>query len=182
MRVITGYARGMRLETLEGQEVRPTTDRVKEGMFNIIQFQLEGRRVLDLFAGSGQLGIEALSRGAAQAVFVDASKRSVEVVRRNLVHTKLDKKARIIQADYSTYLKGKIDPFDVAFLDPPYRKGIVQAALPLVTAVMNPGGVVVCETPVEEELIGLGGDFILDRTYRYGKIKLSIFRKGSKEF
>ncbi len=84
MRIIAGTARGRRLETREGMEVRPTPERVKEALFNILQFQIEGRRVLDLFAGSGQLGLEALSRGAAEAVFVDAARESADVVRRNI--------------------------------------------------------------------------------------------------
>lgn len=181
MRVITGSARGMRLETLPGNDVRPTTDKVKESIFNIIQFQIEGRRVLDLFAGSGQLGIEALSRGAAQAVFVDVSRSSIEVIRRNLQHTRLDKNARVINADFASYLKGKIEPFDVALLDPPYSQGIMQEALPLVMKAMNPGGVIVCETPLKEDLSGISGEFQLDREYRYGQIKLSVFRGPEEE-
>lgn len=165
----------MRLETLTGDDVRPTTDRVKEAMFSIIQFQLEGRRVLDLFAGSGQLGIEALSRGAAQAVFVDADRRAVEQVKRNLQHTHLAQNARVVNGDFAAFLRGKVEPFDIAFLDPPYRKGLVQQALPLVAAVMNPGGVILCETPPEEDLSALGGDFVLRKEYSYGKIKLSRF-------
>ena len=94
MRVITGSARGRRLETLEGEDVRPTTDRVKEAVFSIIQFELEGRVFLDLFAGSGQMGIEALSRGAESAYFVDNSIKSVETVKRNLKATKLEDKAK----------------------------------------------------------------------------------------
>ena len=97
MRVISGTARGMRLTTLEGLDVRPTTDKVKESLFNIIQFDIEGRRVLDLFAGSGQLGIEALSRGAEHATFVDRSPKSVSVVRKNLEHTKLAPLPRFVR-------------------------------------------------------------------------------------
>ena len=99
MRVITGTARGRVLRTLEGEDVRPTTDRVKEAVFSIIQFEIEGRRVLDLFAGSGQLGIEALSRGAASATFVDMSKDSLSTVKYNLEHTKLGDNAKVVQTD-----------------------------------------------------------------------------------
>ena len=99
MRVITGSARGRRLETLEGEDVRPTTDRVKEAVFSIIQFETEGRVFLDLFAGSGQMGIEALSRGADSAYFVDNSKKSVETVKRNLKTTKLEDRAKVFQMD-----------------------------------------------------------------------------------
>ena len=105
MRVITGSARGRRLETLEGEDVRPTTDRVKEAVFSIIQFETEGRVFLDLFAGSGQMGIEALSRGADSASFVDNSKKSVETVKRNLKTIKLEDRAKIFQMDYHLSLK-----------------------------------------------------------------------------
>ena len=101
MRVITGKARGTTLKTLEGVSVRPTTDRVKEAVFSIIQFEIEGRRVLDLFAGSGQLGIEALSRGAESAVFVDADKNSVRVVKENLAKTKLEQFASVAQTRFA---------------------------------------------------------------------------------
>ena len=118
MRIITGIARGKRLETLEGNDVRPTPERVKEALFSIIQFQIEGRRVLDLFAGSGQLGIEALSRGAKQAVFVDASKKSLDVVRRNLEHSGLQDYAQVHQMDFESFLMREQGKFDLVFLDP----------------------------------------------------------------
>ena len=117
MRVITGTARGRVLRTLEGEDVRPTTDRVKEAVFSIIQFEIEGRRVLDLFAGSGQLGIEALSRGAASATFVDMSKDSLSTVKYNLEHTKLGDNAKVVQTDALSFLKLTKDKFDIVFLD-----------------------------------------------------------------
>lgn len=123
MRVITGFAKGRKLRTLSGEDVRPTTDRVKEALFSIIQFEIEGRRVLDLFAGSGQLGIEALSRGAASAVFVDSSRDSIEVVRENLNTTQLAQSAQVIQMDSLAFLAGQCGPFDIALLDPPYGAG-----------------------------------------------------------
>ena len=122
MRVITGTARGRVLKTLEGEDVRPTTDRVKEAVFSIIQFEIEGRRVLDLFAGSGQLGIEALSRGAASATFVDMSKDSLSAVKYNLEHTKLGDNAKVVQTDALSFLKLTKDKFDIVFLDPPYAR------------------------------------------------------------
>ena len=99
MRVITGSARGRRLGELEGMETRPTTDRVKEGLFNIIQFDIEGRKVLDLFAGTGQRGIECLSRGAATAVFVDRRADAVKLIRENLKVTDLTDRARVVAGD-----------------------------------------------------------------------------------
>ena len=123
MRIITGSKRGKKLVTFEGEQVRPTTDRVKESLFNILQFQLEGRRFLDLFAGSGQIGLEALSRGAAQCVFVDASKESIRVVEKNVQSTGMGDRAKVVSSDFAAYLSGCRERFDIAFLDPPYRSG-----------------------------------------------------------
>ena len=176
MRVITGSARGRRLETLEGEDVRPTTDRIKEAVFSIIQFQTEGRVFLDLFAGSGQMGIEALSRGAKQALFVDNSKKSAETVRRNLKTTRLGENAKVFRTDYRSFLSVNAVAVDIAFLDPPYRTGALQEALSLVPAHMNDTGVIIAENPLDEEISSEYGDFVLDRQYRYGKIKISTFR------
>ena len=177
MRVITGTARGRVLETLPGEDVRPTTDRVKEAMFSIIQFELEGRKVLDLFAGSGQLGIEALSRGAAYAVFVDSSRDSVDCVKSNLLKTGLKSNSSVVQADSLTFIRTAKDKFDIAFLDPPYGKGLLQSVLPLVAEKMNDGGVIVCEHSKGEEMPAEAGDFVLFREYKYGKTALTVYRK-----
>lgn len=176
MRVITGSARGRRLQTLEGEDVRPTTDRIKEAVFSIIQFQIEGRSFLDLFAGSGQMGIEALSRGAKHAIFVDNSKKSAETVRRNLKTTGFDQRSRVVQADFTSFLSMNTAPFDIAFLDPPYRSGALKKALELVSGHMNDTGVILAESPLDEQLGQQYGDFVLDRQYRYGKIKITTFR------
>lgn len=176
MRIITGSARGKKLVTLEGEQVRPTPDRVKEALFNIIQFDIEGRNVLDLFAGSGQIGIEALSRGAAQATFVDAGKDSTKVVLKNLESSGLAEHARVVNMDFASFLSQKNNPFDIAFLDPPYRTGILQRALPLTAQVMSKGGTIICEHPSDEEVPETAGDFIRGRSYRYGKILLTLYR------
>ena len=175
MRIITGRARGKRLATLEGEAVRPTSDRVKESLFNIIQFDLEGRKVLDLFAGSGQLGLEAVSRGAKAAVLVDSSKDAAAVSRQNVKACGFDT-VEVIQADYAAYLLRRDQRFDIAFLDPPYGTGTLQKALPLTAAVMHPGGTIVCEHPIAEELPETAGDFLRGRTYRYGKVGISLYR------
>ncbi len=177
MRVITGTARGMLLSTLEGKDVRPTTDKVKESLFNIVQFDIEGRRVLDLFAGSGQLGIEALSRGAAHATFVDRSPKAVAVVKKNLEHTKLAPMATVRQEEASTFLLKSRDTFDLAFLDPPYGKGVIADVLPKLSDRMSDYGIIVCESALEEELPEEAGSFSAAKSYRYGKIKLTLYRK-----
>ena len=176
MRVITGTARGRKLETLEGEDVRPTTDRVKEAVFSVIQFETEGRDFLDLFAGSGQMGIEALSRGANSAVFVDSAKKSIETVKRNLNTTKLADRARVAQMDWQSFLAINSQQFDIAFLDPPYGKGILQSAMQQLPAHIKKTGVILAENPLNEEILSEYGEFVLDRQYRYGKIKISTFR------
>ena len=177
MRVITGSARGRSLMTLEGGDVvRPTTDRVKEAMFSIIQFELEGRRVLDLFAGSGQLGIEALSRGAEKCTFVDSDANAVEVVQKNLEHTNLKEKSIVLKADSLTYIRTTTDVFDIVIIDPPYGKGSLQKALSLLDGKLAPGGVIVCEMPLKEEIPERAGGLNLFKRYRYGKTELAVYR------
>lgn len=176
MRVITGIARGRRLDTLEGEDVRPTTDRVKEAIFSVIQFETEGRRFLDLFAGSGQMGIEAISRGAKEACFVDSSKKSVAAIKRNLKSTKFELQSKVFQMDFHSFLAMNQDEFDIVFLDPPYKTGLLQEALESVVECVKDTGVIIAENPLDEELAESYGEFMLDRKYRYGKIKVSIYR------
>lgn len=178
MRVITGEARGRKLVTLEGEDVRPTTDRVKEGMFNIIQFDLEGANVIDLFAGSGQLGIEALSRGAKHCTFIDSANRSVEVVKQNLKTVGFEKRASVFCGDAKMYIGLSKDNFDIALLDPPYNKNIIDAVLPSVAEKMTDYGVIICESALDETLPETAGEFSIHREYRYGKIKLTAYRKN----
>lgn len=175
MRVITGSARGRRLTSLEGNDVRPTTDTVKEAVFSIIQFSVEGRRFLDAFAGSGQMGIEALSRGAAEACFVDNSRRSLAVVRENLKLCSLEENARVVQSDTLSFLSSCREKFDIVFLDPPYKTGLLEKALAACANVVSEGGMIICEHPSDETLPKEAGDFSLKKQYRYGKIRISIY-------
>lgn len=176
MRIITGSARGRRLLSPEGMDVRPTTDKVKESLFNILQFDLEGSRVLDLFAGSGQLGLEALSRGASFAVFVDSSRRSLDVVKKNISVTGFSDRASAVSGDAFSFLQHTQDRFDLVFLDPPYGQQLCDRAAPLLKNVLKTTSVVVCETRAEEILPVQMGDLPLFREYRYGAIKLSVYR------
>lgn len=179
MRIITGSRRGRKLRTLEGQAVRPTPDRIKEALFNILQFDVEGRVFLDLFAGSGQIGLEALSRGAARAVFVDQAKASCAVVAENVRATAFEAQAQIVNADYAAFLLRGTESFDIAFLDPPYRTGILEKALSAVVPRMSRGGIVICEHPADEALPDTAGEFVRTREYRYGKILLTAYRHES---
>ena len=179
MRVITGIARGRKLKELPGLETRPTTDKVKESVFNIVQFDIEGRQVLDLFAGTGQMGIEALSRGAAFCTFVDLRREAAAVVRENLAHTQLADSAKVIQGDYLAFLTGCREKFDLVFLDPPYGTGMLEKALETIAKIdiMTENGIIVCESAAESALPELEGPYEKGREYRYGKIKLTLYHR-----
>lgn len=176
MRVITGKARGRMLETLKGNDVRPTTDKVKEAIFSAVQFELEGRHFLDLFAGSGQMGIEALSRGASTATFIDRSKLATRVIERNLSVTNLKQFANVRTMDSVDFIKSTTEEFDIIFVDPPYNKGIIQEVMPLCAQRMKKTGVIICESALNDEILQKYYKFTLDRQRTYGKIKVSIYR------
>lgn len=180
MRVITGSARGRRLQTLDGTDiVRPTSDMVKEAIFSIIQFEVPGKKVLDLFAGSGQLGIEALSRGAEQCVFVEPDKKAFAVIKANVAHCGLQAGAVMLQTDALSYLR-HAQPFDIGLFDPPYRKGLLDEVLPLAAEKIAPGGLMLCETQREETLPVRAGAFAIQREYCYGKTKLTLYRAAEE--
>ena len=176
MRVITGTARGRKLKTPIGYDVRPTSDQVKEAIFNIVQFDVEGRRVLDLFGGTGQMGIEALSRGAAKCTFVDADSKAVAVIKSNLEHTKLADMGAVAQMDAFSFLRMSPEVFDVVILDPPYGVGLLQKALASLDGKLAEGALIVCEFPAKEELPENAGGLSLFKRYKYGKTELAVYR------
>lgn len=182
MRVITGTARGKRLKTPEGILTRPTADRVKEALFSAIQFEIQNARFLDLFAGSGQMGIEALSRGASGAVFVDSRKEACALVRENLKICGFDKNAVVVQSDYLSYLDRCKEKFDIVFLDPPYAEVFLEKALKRITEIdiLTECGIIICERPADKlqdlEIDGLNRA----KDYRYGKTWVTIYRKISR--
>ena len=154
MRIITGKAKGVRLATLAGDSVRPTTEMAKEGIFSAIQFDLAEKSFLDLFAGSGQMGLEALSRGAKSAVFVDASEDSIKIVRKNVEKTGMNLQSKVIRSEYGEFIKsaGKRGmKFDFIFADPPYEKDLTPELIKrLVKAeLVNPGGLMMLETAAD---------------------------------
>ena len=182
MRVISGSARGRRLREPRGEETRPTTDKVKESLFNIIQFEIEGRRVLDLFAGTGQLGIEALSRGAASCCFVERSREALALVRENVALCSFQDRARILGEEAISYLKRCRERYDLIFLDPPYESGLLGESLEAVAAIdiLSEHGIIVCETARERPLPDLPEALAWGRSYRYGKIQLLLCGRREK--
>lgn len=179
MRVITGTARGIQLKTPEGQQTRPTSDRVKEAMFSIIQFDIPGAKILDLFGGTGQLGIEALSRGAQSAVFVDAGEKACALIRENLKRTKLTEQGRVVRSDYLEYLRRGKETFDIIFLDPPYAEVFLENALNRITEIdiLQTNGIIVTERPVGKELDFSCEGLERSKDHKYSKTLVTIFRK-----
>lgn len=179
MRVISGTARGRKLKELPGLDTRPTTDRVKESIFNIIQFDVEGRRVLDLFGGSGQMSIEAVSRGARSVVAVDLNPAAVSVMRENVALCGFQDSIRVQQADALTVLAGCGEKFHLVFLDPPYTGPLMDQCLERIAAIdiVSENGIMVCESSLDRELPDLPAPYEKGKDYRYGKIKVTIYRR-----
>ena len=179
MRVITGKARGTVLKTPNGMATRPTSDRVKEAMFSIIQFDIPTAKVLDLFGGTGQLGIEALSREAQSAVFVDERDDACQLIRENLKLTHLENSARIVRSDYMAFLRNCKETFDIIFLDPPYAEVFLENSLNLITEIdiLQSGGIIVTERPVGKDLLCQFPGYTRSKDYKYSNTILTIFRK-----
>jgi 16S rRNA (guanine(966)-N(2))-methyltransferase RsmD len=176
MRVITGSKRGRKLRTLEGLDVRPTTDKVKEAMFSAVQFAVPGAIVLDLFAGSGQLGIEALSRGASKCLFIEQSAKAAEVVADNIGVCGFGDRSSLRRTDAVSFLKTCPYRFDIAFLDPPYDSNLLSQTLPLLEPLLTEGAIVIAEHDrnfIPEDQYG--SRLKLTKQYRYGIVNVSKF-------
>ena len=176
MRVITGTARGRRLLEPKGREIRPTTDMVKEAVFSIVQFDVPGRRVLDLFAGTGQLGIEALSRGARECVFVDSAQEAVTLVKKNLAVCGFE--ANVIRADAQSYL-ARGGKFDLVFIDPPYQSGLYAPILEKAFGfdILTDGGIILVESLRGTPMPEAPAPYRQGRQYHYGKVTLTVYTK-----
>lgn len=180
MRVIAGKARGITLQTPAGMQTRPTIDRVKEALFSILQFDLPGATVLDLFGGTGQLGIEALSRGANRSVFVDSSRDACQLIRSNLKKTHLDAQATVVQGDYMDYLRRSKEKFNLILLDPPYAEVFLENAIKTITEIdiLQSDGIIAAERPLGKDLPWEFPGFTRSKDYKYGKIILTLYRKN----
>ena len=181
MRVITGSARGVVLKTPDGLHTRPTSDRVKEALFSIIQFDIPNAKVLDLFGGTGQLGIEALSRGAKNAIFVDEREDACSLIKENLRRTKLAQNATVLRSDYMSYLKRCREQFDIIFLDPPYAEVFLENSLKLITEIdiLRDSGIIVTERPLGKDLPWIFEGYTRSKDYKYGNTLLTLYRKDS---
>ena len=188
MRIITGKAKGVRLKTLEGDATRPTSERVKESVFSMIQFDIEGRTVLDLFSGSGQLALEALSRGAKSSTLVDKSKEAIAIIKENVNKTHLNEFCTVYQSDYLDFLKRNVgQQYDIVFLDPPYSQKMYAPALKamLENSVLKPTSIIMCESDSETVFDGdtvLESKFEIEKQSKYSKTYITIFKlKNYKE-
>lgn len=179
MRVIAGKARGTVLKTPDGMLTRPTIDRVKEALFSIIQFDLPGMHVLDLFGGTGQLGIEAISRGAKSAVFVDLREDACALIRENIRRAHMEGEGRVVRCDYMEFLNRCKEKFGIIFLDPPYAEVFLENALKRITEIdiLQSGGIIVAERPLGKDLPWDFPGFTRSRDYKYGKVLLTLYRK-----
>ena len=179
MRVVAGRAKGVALKTPDGMLTRPTADRVKEAMFSIIQFDLPGARVLDLFGGTGQLGIEAISRGAKSAVFVDAREDACRLIRENLKRANMSSECTVVRSDYLAFLKKCTDSFDIVLLDPPYAEEFLEKSLKMITEIdiLQSGGIIIAERPVGKDLPWDFSGYTRSKDYKYGKTLLTLYKK-----
>ncbi len=183
MRIITGSARGAKLDTLDGLDTRPTAERVKEAVFSMIQFEIDGKRVLDLFAGSGQMGLEALSRGALKATFVDAGREAADIVKSNAKRTGLFERSVVLNTDYKSFIRGNAGRgrFDIIFLDPPYDSDFIEDAIARLQRadMLEEGCVIICESDRKEPFLAEG--LTLRRHARYGKVFVTVLEKSNQE-
>ncbi len=175
MRIVGGEYKGRTLVEFKGEEVRPTADKVRESLYNILQNRIYGSRFLDLFAGTGAMGIEALSRGAREAVFNDSSKKSLEIVKKNLEKLKVDKPYSILNFDARRFLEINDKPFDIIYIDPPYKSGMGLSALNAVKNSLAEGGVVVYEE--EEPFVGEALGLKIFDSRKYGRVHLTFFKR-----
>lgn len=184
MRIVAGRFRGRRLESPDSRRIRPTSDRVREALFSIIASRVGGATVLDLFAGTGALGLEALSRGAAQAVFVDQSAEAVRIIRANIQRLGVEDQAAVLQGAVSRVvgrLAGKGALFDLIFMDPPYGKGDIAATLPLLSGLAHPEAMLMVEHSVKEDLPDSSGPWILMEDRFYGDTAISFYAIQTSE-
>lgn len=179
MRVISGSARGKKLLCVDGVDIRPTLDRVKESIFNIIAFDIPDAHVLDLFSGSGALGIEALSRGACDCVFVDNSLQSINITQKNIEATRLIDSSIVLNCDSVEYLKNTDKKFDIIFIDPPYESDLYEKSLVAIkkSGVLSGNGYIVLEYDTDTTPPFNTDGFLIVKEKTYGRVKILIMKE-----
>ena len=176
MRVVSGIFRGLKLETIVEKGIRPTTDKVKEAVFDILQFEIMGKRFLDLFGGSGQIGIEAASRGAREVIIVEKEPKALEIIKKNVNKVRDKLNIRVINSDAFDFLANVKNKIDIAFLDPPYKSGILDKISDCLDSVTNTEGIIITETAADEQCKTNMGNFKLIKSYSYGNIMLNFYK------
>lgn len=179
MRIISGSRRGRKLIDFDGMAIRPTTDRVKESVFNLIQEFIANSNVLDLFGGSGALSLEALSRGAEHALIIDNDKKSLNVIEKNVALTGFEDQVEILFADATRFLSETNKKFDIIFLDPPYNKGFVLPVLKAISEkeLLSDSGIAVLESDFRDDHGEISGLDILKQR-KYGRTYVTIYKKS----
>ena len=176
MRVISGAIKGLRLEILSNANLRPTTDKVKESLFNILQFDIQNSTFLDLFGGSGQIGIEAASRGASKVIIVDNNKLSLSIAQKNLIKLKNAFNVRLVNSDAIDFLKSFNEEIDIAFLDPPYNSSLLDESFKYISFIMSKKGIIVTESSIDKQAASNIGEFCHIGRYKYGNIQLNVYK------
>jgi 16S rRNA (guanine966-N2)-methyltransferase len=184
LRIISGKLKGKKLYSVKGLDLRPTSDRVKEAIFDILQDCFRGQNVLDLFAGTGALGIETLSRGARKAIFIEESRQSLNALRRNIEECWLKEQAEVLPREVQAgirVLEGRGESFDLIFLDPPYGKGLAGATLKVLaqSSIIAPGALIVAEHSLTDSLESIASLQMVDER-KYGRTRVSFFRSDKK--
>ncbi|MGI6705392.1 MAG: 16S rRNA (guanine(966)-N(2))-methyltransferase RsmD [Clostridia bacterium] len=186
MRIIGGIAKGRTIYTPKGERTRPTADRIKESVFAIIQDYIPNSRVLDLFAGSGNMGLEALSRGAKGCVFIDMDRTSIEVIKKNTINLNFTTQTRVYQSDYRSALRklqSRNETFDVIFVDPPYNRGFIQPVVAMIHQmdILDQNGIIVVEHSIHETIDTGGIPLQVKDQRKYGITMVSFIAKDVTE-
>lgn len=180
IKVVAGNLRGLKLDSSKNDSLRPTKDRVKESLFDIINFDIFNKTFLDLFGGTGQIGIEAFSRGAARVIIVEFQKNNVNLIRKNVSKIKNGHHIQIINMDALDFLRNNTTPIDIAFLDPPYSNvNLLQKSLEMSTEFINSNGILISETLSSQNIQNSVGNFSLKKRYMYGNISLNLYKSNT---
>lgn len=184
MRIIAGKLKGLRLKSFDAKHIRPTTDRVKESLFNILQSRIEGAAVLDLFSGTGNLSIESYSRGASQVVAVEKNPLSVKIIYENLKALKIEREIQVVKADVFQFLKrNQFDKFDVIFIDPPFTEALADSVMDALsrTKLFHDSTIIAIESAKKEKLLSKYNDLESVDSRHYGDKILTFFKPNKAE-